>query len=64
MARINDMTFNVGLSISPETVDRCRILLSMFLTDNPDFNIEIHTHKSIEGNTIREVEIIRDVNNK
>ena len=36
MANLSDITFNVGISISEETVQRCCQLLSIYLKDHPD----------------------------
>ena len=39
MADLKDVTFNVGISISNETVHRCCQLLAIYLQDNPDKTI-------------------------
>ena len=39
MAKMNDITFNVGVSVSDDTVSRCCLLLGMFLTDNPELEL-------------------------
>ena len=39
MADLKDVTFNVGISISNETVYRCCQLLEIYLQDNPDKTI-------------------------
>ena len=39
MADLKDVTFNVGISISNETVHRCCQLLEIYLLDNPDKTI-------------------------
>lgn len=40
MAKLNDVNFNVGISISEETVQRCCWLLGAYLTDHPDIEIK------------------------
>lgn len=42
MAKLSDLQFNVGISISEETVQRCCQLLSIYLTDNPNKTIEVN----------------------
>lgn len=44
-----DLTINVGISISKETVDRCLYLLSIYLTDNPDIDIRSFEFHEAEG---------------
>lgn len=34
-----DMTVNVGINVSHETANRCCQLLSMYLTDHPEFEV-------------------------
>lgn len=36
MAKIGDLKFNADIEVSDETAIRCCILLSMYMTDNPD----------------------------
>ena len=36
MANLDGITINVGISISDDTVNRCRDILSMYLTDHPE----------------------------
>lgn len=39
MAKLNDVSFNVGISVNEETVQRCCWLLGVYLTDHPDAEI-------------------------
>ena len=56
MADLKDVTFNVGISISNETVKRCCQLLEIYLQDNPDR--EICTEERIlEWNGERQVSV-------
>lgn len=41
MANISDISFNVGINISEETVYRCCRLLEIYLQDHPDLTIEV-----------------------
>lgn len=45
MADLKDLTFNVGISISNETVNRCCQLLEIYLQDNPDKTIHVDDRK-------------------
>ena len=36
MAELGEITINVGINISEETVHRCCQILQMYLADNPD----------------------------
>lgn len=45
MADLKDLTFNVGISISNETVHRCCQLLEIYLQDNPDKTIRVEDRK-------------------
>ena len=45
MADLKDVTFNVGISISNETVHRCCQLLEIYLQDNPDKTIRVEDRK-------------------
>ena len=36
MAKLNDLTINIGVTIPEDTMVRCLEILSMWLTDNPD----------------------------
>lgn len=45
MADLKDVTFNVGISISNETVHRCCQLLTIYLQDNPDKTIRVDERK-------------------
>lgn len=48
MAKISDITINVGISIDDETVARCCNLLSIYLTDNPDKTIEVTEYHDVD----------------
>lgn len=50
MANVLDMSFNVGITISDETVQRCCQLLSIYLTDNPDMEIAMTSGKEVWNN--------------
>lgn len=41
MANLDGITINVGISISDDTVNRCRDILSMYLTDHPELVPEV-----------------------
>ena len=41
MPKISDLTINVGVSISDETVARCCQLLAMYLSDNPNKTVYV-----------------------
>ena len=45
MADLKDVTFNVGISISNETVHRCCQLLAIYLQDNPDKTVYVDDRK-------------------
>lgn len=47
MANVGDMSFNVGITVSDETVQRCCQLLSLYLTDNPDMEITMSSGKEV-----------------
>lgn len=49
MAKFGDLTLDVNLNISEETVRRCVELLSMFLSDNPHLDIEIMEFHDASG---------------
>lgn len=42
MATMNDITFNIGITISEETVHRCCDLLRIYLNDNPEKMLYIY----------------------
>lgn len=56
MADLKDVTFNVGISISNETVHRCCQLLAIYLQDNPDKTICVNERK-LEWNGERTVNV-------
>lgn len=48
MAKISDISINVGITIDQETVNRCCNLLSIYMTDNPKKTIEISEYHDID----------------
>lgn len=56
MADLKDLTFNVGISISNETVHRCCQLLEIYLQDNPDKTIRVDD-RQLEWNGERMVSV-------
>ena len=42
MKQIEGISINIGVTIPEETVQRCIAILNMFLTDNPNIEIEVH----------------------
>ena len=56
MADLKDVTFNVGISISNETVHRCCQLLEIYLQDNPDKTICVDD-RQLEWNGERQVNV-------
>lgn len=58
MASVSGLTINVGISISRDTVDRCLQLLSIYLTDNPEFDIRSFEYHDVEG-IFRRAELFR-----
>ena len=53
MANLDGITINVGISISNDTVERCKDLLSMYLTDNPELEPEIMESVEADGKRYR-----------
>lgn len=49
MAKMNDVTFNVGISVSEDTVSRCCLLLGMYLTDHPELELITSESKTLDG---------------
>lgn len=43
MAKLSDITVNIGVSITQETAERCLELLSMYLTDHPELYVRTKT---------------------
>ena len=41
MAKLNDLTINIGVTIPEDTMVRCVEILSMWLTDNPDKTLTV-----------------------
>lgn len=52
MAKMNDITFNVGMSVSEDTVSRCCCLLEMYLTDHPELVLIVNERKTTGGERI------------
>ena len=50
MANVNDISINIGISISDETVQRCCQLLSIYLTDNPNRTIDTSSWQDYQYN--------------
>ena len=48
MAKISDFKINVHVSISEETIVRCCMLLSLYLSDNPNKTMYVSESCSIE----------------
>ena len=46
MAKIGDLSVNIGIEISDETVHRCCQLLQMYFEDNPDKSIHLDWSES------------------
>lgn len=42
MAKISDLTVNIGLTVSWDTAQRCCQILTLFLTDNPEKTVEVY----------------------
>lgn len=40
MAKIDGLTFEIGLKVPASTVEKCLRILEMYLNDNPDVLIE------------------------
>lgn len=49
MAKMNDITFNVGISVDEDTVSRCCLLLGMYLTDHPEIELISREDKTVTG---------------
>lgn len=49
MAKATELTFDVNIEISRDTVDRCLSILTMYLTDHPDVGITVYEHPTSEG---------------
>lgn len=49
MAKMNDITFNVGMSVSEDTVNRCCLLLEMYLTDHPELELITNESNTTDG---------------
>lgn len=43
MAKLSDITVNIGVSITQETAERCLDLLSIYLTDHPELYVQTMT---------------------
>ena len=45
----NDITFNVGVSISEDTIARCCLLFGMYLTDHPELELNTSINNTSDG---------------
>jgi hypothetical protein len=59
MAKLNDITFNVGMSVSEDTMKRCCLLLEMFLTDHPELELISNERKTSDGERYISVYVTR-----
>ena len=60
MAKFGDLTLDVNINISEETVKRCTELLSMYLTDNPHLDISVFEFHDKTGISRQVSVVIRD----
>lgn len=51
MAKIGDLSVNIGIEVSDETVQRCCQLLQMYFEDNPDKTIVLDWYESAYDRT-------------
>lgn len=49
MAKLDDISINIGVTISEETVRRCCQLLSIYFQDNPNKGIELYRSVGSDG---------------
>lgn len=49
MAKVGDLMIDVNVSISDETVRRCINLLSIYLTDNPQYDLKVFEFHEKDG---------------
>lgn len=49
MANPGKIKINVEMNVTKETVDRCLYILSMYLTDNPQVDLEVHQFEKADG---------------
>ena len=49
MAKLNEITINIGVAITDDTLHRCCNLLSMWLNDNPDKTLEVFEWHDADG---------------
>ena len=49
MAKMTDITFNVGMSVSEDTMKRCCLLLEMYLTDHPELELITRIKTTSDG---------------
>ena len=49
MAKIGDLSVNIGIEVSEETVQRCCQLLQLYLEDNPNKIVESRWDKGYDG---------------
>lgn len=52
MAKIGDLTVNIGIEISEETRIRCCQLLGMYLKDHPEYEVKTSWDKYSNGETV------------
>ncbi len=57
---LDGITVNIGVTIPQQTVNRCLDILGMYLTDNPDVELEV-SKQNIEGNEYRYVQAFHRV---
>lgn len=57
---LDGITVNIGVTISQQTVQRCLDILGMYLTDNPDVELEVFK-QNIEGDEYRYVQTFHRV---
>ena len=59
MAKLNDITFNVGMSVSEDTKTRCCLLLEMYLTDHPELELISNERETSDGERYVSVYVAR-----
>lgn len=55
MANLGDLSINLSLTPSDETIKRCLQILDMYLTDNPNMTLEIDENYIGANGPIRKV---------
>jgi hypothetical protein len=61
MAKLNELTINIGVTIPEDTMVRCVEILSMWLTDNPDKTLTVTEDGSNHMSERRRYLCIQDV---